>query len=319
MNFFLKILLTLFFAISFVSWSHPAHAFTCFYQDFHERYKAASTVFLGNAIQGDDNKCGSKKMLFEVVEIYKGLPKEKIWVHTKDACSGSGVYLNKKNSYLVFGKKLNDATEDISVWGCSGTRPLEYEKEGDIDALKEKKNQQDALLKLLKSNDDNRDVILESIANYLIYWQDYESLEHILLLILKENPEEKWVLKELLKAYYQQHKFQEIWDFFIEKKLKLDSEHDQEIANIFTHTLLSLKKISKHNQYRLQDVHLNDITLESQTIQYLFFKNVTFKNTAMQNLKIENGQLRNISFYESDFSNSIFKEVNMANNRFFFN
>lgn len=311
----------LIFFTAFLLIPNMSYAHTCRTPSQDTAYKNAFSVFSGEIVDGmGTTSCGPKKMLFKVIDVYKGKLPPMVYVFSGDACISSGIYLTKGVKYLLYtskNKSIYKNNDSLSVWACSYTKPLSRVKEDEFAFLKEKKEQINALTIAIELSPKNKESFLKSKIEHFLYWHDYENAEKILKQVLDEKADDLWIRSKLIEVLYKLKKPQEVIDTY-RGYAKGQARSHEDLRHVNLSKLALSKPLGKRGYIILEDNWLKDINIPSQTLYIRTSKNSQFTNLNLSGGKLSGNYIDGLRVYSSnmegtDFSGLVAKKLSFSN------
>lgn len=286
------------------------------YED--DLYREASAIFTAEFIDGGGSAdCGSKKVTARVDRVYKGQPSKEVYILSADACVSSGVYTKKGEKYLIYGRAAGN--DSYRVEACGGTRPLiagNKRADDDLAVLEERRQQIEALGEAIAKNPQQERLLLRTMAEHEIYWQDYASAENTLRRLIELNARDAWVLTQFIITLHKLHKAQEVWDFYDGAKQVIGSRRQPEVVAAVSFATIELNKTpDEWFYYRFKDMKIEDksfIGLKFDIVSFdeSYIRKVNFSDTKFERL-LWTGASANIV----DFSRAFFRRFDSKNSR----
>lgn len=300
------------------SWPGAAAAYSCVTPSFDDTYRNASAIFSGEIVDGMGlTKCGPKKMLFRVIEVFKGEPGEEVYVGSGDACVWGGVYLIKGEQYLIYA--TGSGAEGFSVWACSGTKHLGRVKARERALLGQKRQQLEALEQAIQLQPADEQNLLRSKAEHLLYWRDYPNAEKPLRRLLALDPEHTWAYLELLHVLFEQRKAQEIWSLHSAADRRQSYLHDRAYLRYLSFAALQLgKSADEIQQLILEDIRFSGLELAGRAFEHVRMRDVTFKDSDFSGGTFVGKVGPKVKFVSSDLSASVFRSAHLESASFSF-
>ncbi len=306
-------------------------AYSCRTPSVDVAYKNAYSVFSGEIIDGmGSTKCGSKKMLVKVIDVYKGKLPEEVYISSGDGCVGGGVYLTKGSKYLLYtNKNLHmNGNRDLSVRACSQTKFLGHAKADELAFLKGKQEQVKAIDTVIQKMPDAEIALLKSKIEHFLLWEDFQNAEDVLRFYLTKNPNDLWAESKLIEVLYELKKAQEIWDIYSDLKTKSSGKRVWGInPRYISFAKISLgKPTGFRHRFVLDGDWFKDLNYSSQTIKIQSLKDTQFTNLDLtagritgnniEGLRIHNSNLEGADLSELRAKNLSFHNTNLVDTNF---
>ncbi|MEZ0260195.1 MAG: pentapeptide repeat-containing protein [Alphaproteobacteria bacterium] len=301
-------------------------------------YKEAAVVFTAKVIERVDGKDrGSKKMLARVDKVYKGKPTEEVYLRsaTETDC---GSNLKEGIKYLVYAGQLDKDTYNVSH--CTGTYPLRDNDpriKADIAVMEDRRRQIDALGDAIAQNPQQERLLLKTMAEHEVYWQDHANAEDSLRRLIQLQPDDSWTRIQLFHALFGQKKAQEIWDLYESSKKEIKGMPREEIMVAVSFAAFELgKDLGEFFGYSLKGTRLADKDLRKRKFRSLSvqdspwenvdfsdarFEYVTWRKSIVQKsnfsrVAVKNGYFDDSNLWEVNFSGAHFESMTAKDTRF---
>ena len=296
----MKNLLSLTFLI-FLLCPNGSYASTCRHPGFEKAYKNATVIFTGEIIDGFGHPSDYKKMLFKVIDVYKGNPELEVYVSSGNSSNGTGSYLVKGEKYLVYASfNKTYLGQELSTHACAGTKHLSQVTDKDLSPLVDKRKAVEDLDDLIRSNPQKPELLIAKTELFLER-NDFANAETVLKQIIDKNPEDNWAKEKLASALYEQDKAEELWRIYYDS-IK-EKNYSEDISRYLDYAALKLGKgLNERGYLILENVWLKDLKYSAQTLKIESAVNAQFNNLDLQDGKILGEDIKALRIYSSNLS-----------------